>query len=104
MKSKNIVYTGQLIVDDPIGTYALTGIVEISYISPSTQQRNKIMQEAIITFEGSGVTINCGNPVNIEGTDKYTADNFYMTIVNPRYLRGTDSLDGSGDEVTLTRK
>jgi hypothetical protein len=104
MQDENFVYTGYLSVHEKLGTNAFKGIVEISYILPSTQRRQKIMQEASITIERSGVTIHCSNPVYIEGTGKYSPDNFYMTIANPRHLRGTNGLDGSGGEVTLTRK
>lgn len=98
-----IAYSGTLLIDQSLGEGVLKGTLDMSWTRKSGEPR-RVKQGALINVDGNKVTINCTNPQNIVGTGDYNADNFHLTLVNSRLIKGYNKdAKGNGGTVVLTR-
>jgi len=103
IEESGIAQTGTLVVDQTLGEGVFKGTLDTRYTNKEGQAR-RVKQGALINVDGNKLTVNCSNPVNLEGTGNYNADNFHLTIVNSRLIKGYNKdAKGVGGTVVLTR-
>ncbi len=103
IEETGIAQTGTLVVDQTLGEGVYKGTLDTRYTNKEGQAR-RVKQGVLINVDGNKLTVNCSNPINIEGSGGYNADNFHLTIVNSRLIKGYNKdAKGIGGTVVLTR-
>ncbi len=95
---------GSLRVTQNLGGGSFRGMLVLGYTS-SDGEAKRVQQDAIITVQGDSVTVNGSNPVYLQGTGKYNADNYYLSVNSANLLRGKNTdAKGVGGAVVISRK
>lgn len=95
---------GSLRVTRSTGNGSYRGVLVLAFVN-SEGQAKRVQQDATITVQGNTVTVNGSNPVYLQGTGVYNADNYTLTISSSNLLRGNNSdAKGVGGAVVISRK
>ena len=95
---------GSLRVTQSTGNGSYRGVLVLAFVNTEGTAK-RVQQDASITVQGNTVTVNGSNPVYLQGTGIYNADNYTLTIGSNNLLRGNNSdAKGVGGAVVISRK
>ena len=95
---------GSLRVTQSTGNGSYRGVLVLAFVNTEGTAK-RVQQDASITVQGNTVTVNGSNPVYLQGTGIYNADNYTLTIASPNLMRGNNSdAKGVGGAVVISRK
>lgn len=95
---------GSLRVTQSTGNGSYRGVLVLAFVNTEGQAK-RVQQDAAISVQGNTVIVNGSNPVYLQGTGTYNADNYTVTISSNNLLRGSNSdTKGVGGAVVISRK
>lgn len=95
---------GSLRVTQSTGNNSYRGVMVQAFVN-SEGIAKRVQQDVAITVQGNTVIVNASNPVYLQGTGVYNADNYTLTIASPNLMRGSNSdAKGVGGAVVISRK
>ncbi|WP_413326409.1 DUF4189 domain-containing protein [Polaromonas sp. CT11-55] len=95
---------GSLRVTQSTGNGSYRGVLVLAFVNTEGIAK-RVQQDAAITVQGNTVIVNGSNPVYLQGTGIYNADNYTLTIGSSNLLRGNNSdAKGVGGAVVISRK
>lgn len=96
--------TGSLRVSDSLGQGNFRGVLVLAFTNNQGESK-RVQQDVTMSVRGDTVTLSGSNPVYLQGTGNYSADNYTMTIGSQNLLRGTNTdAKGTGGRVVISRK
>lgn len=102
--SAGFPYSGTLRVNEMSGNGVYRGVMVLAYTTNQGQSK-KIQQTMLITVRGNTVMLKGSNPVYLQGSGNYDADNYTMTIGSANVMRGSNNdAGGAGGGVVITRR
>lgn len=103
VSSTGYTANGTLRVTQSLGGGGFRGVLVLGYVNGG--ESKQVQQDAVITVQGSTVTLNASNPVYLKGNGRYNPDNYTLTIGSNNLLRGENSdSKGAGGAVVVSRK
>ena len=95
---------GSLRVTQSTGSNSYRGVLVQAFVNTEGIAK-RVQQDVAITVQGNTVIVNGSNPVYLQGTGVYNADNYTLTIASPNLMRGNNSdAKGVGGAVVISRK
>jgi len=95
---------GSLRVTQSTGNNSYRGVLVQAFVNTEGIAK-RVQQDVAITVQGNTVIVNGSNPVYLQGTGVYNADNYTLTIASPNLMRGSNSdAKGVGGAVVISRK
>jgi hypothetical protein len=94
---------GTLRVSQSLGGGSFRGVLVLGYVNDG--ESKQVQQDAVITVQGTTVTLHASNPVYLRGKGRYNPDNYTLTIGSNNLLRGENAdAKGVGGAVVISRK
>jgi 2',3'-cyclic-nucleotide 2'-phosphodiesterase (5'-nucleotidase family) len=84
----NAQYNGTLVIAQPASYNSFTGHIDLSFKENGILK--DIREEALITINGSKITISCSDPKFLTESGNYTADYFDFTLTSHTEAEGDD--------------
>lgn len=96
--------SGTIRVTDNLGNGNYRGVMVQSFVNNEGLAK-KVQQDMMISVRGDSVTMNASNPVYLQGSGNYSADNYTLTVASPNLLRGKNSdAKGVGGVIVISRR
>ena len=94
---------GTLNVRENIGGGRFRGVLVLSFSNGG--QSKRVQQQALLTVQGSSVTVEGSDPVYLMGEGTYNADSYSLTVGSTNLMRGTNTdTRGKTGVVVISRK
>lgn len=95
---------GSLRVTQSTGNNSYRGVLVLAFVN-SEGVAKRVQQDVAVTVQGNTVVVNGSNPVYLQGTGVYNADNYTLNIASSNLMRGNNSdSKGVGGAVVISRK